>query len=90
MRFEIDSDARHAVGPYTDLYGHGPVTVLTRWADSGDDARGREVEYTLYACLDCGYVSNDSRQFAHEDCDREDNTINTTWREKLPEGTLDE
>lgn len=68
--------AKHkSVGPAPDQFGHGPVTIINL-AHEDDDP-------PLWVCLDCGYVTVDNREFAHEWCERDDNPINTTWRELL-------
>lgn len=72
---EVPVNEHHGVGPHIDVYDHGPVTIIT---DGGDDP---EPEAAL--CLDCGYVVNDIRLLLHADCDRENNPINSTWREAL-------
>lgn len=82
MEYTFPINQHVPVGPLTDMYGHGPVTIL---------GGGKEMDAVLYACLDCGYITHDNRRFMYEDCERADNPINTTWRERLddsgyPEG----
>jgi hypothetical protein len=70
---DVGVDRHYGVGPYTDVYDHGPVTVFV---DDPEDG------HLFAACLDCGYVADDIRRFAHEDCSRDANRINQTWRER--------
>lgn len=70
MKVELEVDTRHAVGPLTEMYGHGPVTII------GEDD-------PVFVCFDCGYTTHDNRLFAHKECDREKNPITQTWRERL-------
>jgi hypothetical protein len=84
MEYSIPVDEHAAVGPLVDKYGHGPVTSIDFYYDSDSD---RE---TLRVCLDCGYVHADIRMFAHVNCDRMNNPINNTWRERLEEYPLPE
>lgn len=70
MEYELPVATHHSVGPTPRLYGHGPVT------DIGGHVR---------VCLDCGYTAHDVRLFAHEECDRDENPVHTTWRERLEE-----
>ena len=77
MELTIEADRYAAVGPVTDMYSHGPVTVMT----FGDGSR--ETEEFMAVCLDCGYVASDARKLFHVECDRADNPINQTWRERL-------
>ena len=79
MQRSITTDTHHAVGPVTEVYGHGPVTVIRETTDS-DDQAGQET--ILYVCLDCGFMTAYTGSFAEETCDRTDNPINTTWRER--------
>lgn len=74
MNVEIATDEHKAVGPYTDVFGHGPVTVIAPDGRSGHE---------LVVCLDCGYTADDLRMFSFEECNREDNPINMTWRERI-------
>lgn len=80
MEHNIDMTVgRHmGVGPVGPMYGHGPVTYIGDFRAETDD------EEVLYACLDCGYVTADNRELAHTECDREQNHVNATYREKLP------
>jgi hypothetical protein len=84
---DIETDTHHAVGPMEDMYGHGPVTAIQEAAVRDHDT---DEGTTLFVCLDCGYVVTDNRLLAHEACDREANSINTTWREKLESAGLGE
>jgi hypothetical protein len=68
MNTEIPVDTHHRVGPLVDRGGHGPVTCIVPH---------------LWVCLDCGYTAADDRRFSHVDCDRAENPINQTWRERL-------
>lgn len=68
----IETRERYGIGPYPDMYGHGPVLVFTPPGERGA---------ALFACLDCGYVAADNRLFLHTDCGREHNPINQTMRE---------
>jgi hypothetical protein len=74
MIIDIPVDEHYGVGPYTDVYDHGPVTIFVPPNQDG---------FLFAACLDCGYVTEDIRTFLHEDCSREHNKINQTWRERL-------
>lgn len=67
MQANIEADEHHPIGPTGEQFGHGPVIVF------GDE---------LFACLDCGYVADDNRLLAHEECNREDNPITETLRER--------
>ena len=78
MKEEITVNEHKSVGPYTDLYGHGPVVVIQQI----DHTR---IDEQIWTCLDCGYTVEDNRAFMHEDCKRELNGINTTFREYLEE-----
>lgn len=60
------------------MYGHGPVVVIQQIDHTSIDEQ-------LWTCLDCGYTVEDNRAFLHEDCKRELNGINTTFREYLEE-----
>ncbi len=82
MKQEIEVDKHKRVGPYPDMYGHGPVAVIQdpELADQSNDEG-----MTLFVCLDCGYTAHDNRLFAHEECDPEKNGMNTTWREWFAE-----
>lgn len=73
MKVEIPVDAHYAVGPH-EAYGHEMATIFTAPDEDG---------ITFVACLDCGYVVDDIRLLAHEDCRRDSNPINTTWSEAL-------
>jgi hypothetical protein len=68
MDYEIPVNTHHRVGPTVDEYGHGPVTCIVPH---------------LWVCLDCGFTAHDNRAFAGADCDREENEINQSWRERL-------
>lgn len=70
MEYELPVDEYHAVGPHPDIYDHGPVTGI------GDH---------LFVCLDCGYTTHDPRLLLHADCEREENPVNVTWRERIEE-----
>lgn len=83
MKMEMETDLHVGAGPVTNVYGHGPVTLVNRPKPNGD----MEMEFAV--CLDCGYLSHDLRQFMFEDCDRPKNPINQTWRERLEEDGLD-
>lgn len=72
---EVKVDVHKRVGPLCDMFGHGPVTVIQ---DLGDDE-----DTDLWVCQDCGYVTDDNRMFMHEECNRSDNEINQTWRERV-------
>lgn len=72
MKTEIQTDEYKRVGPYPDMFGHGPVTVIC------DPEQGAA---ELWVCLDCGYTAEDNRLFAHNGCDAEKNLINQSWRE---------
>jgi len=62
-----------AVGPFSGVYGHGPVTLLGRSTEQAE----------LKVCLDCGYATADMRRLAHIECDRSNNPISQSWREYL-------
>jgi len=68
MEYEIPVNTHHPVGPVVDMYGHGPVTCIGSH---------------IWACLDCGYTTHDKRVLLEVDCEREENVINQTWRERL-------
>lgn len=81
MNSVIDTNEYKGVGPVEEMYGHGPVTALV---PDGEDAA------ELFICLDCGYTTRDDRMLAHQECDREQNNINQTWRERLEDREDDE
>lgn len=68
---DLDVDRHYGVGPYTGVYDHDTTVML-----SGDDGAA-----VVYACLECGYVTDDVRRFLHEDCSRDANPINATFGE---------
>lgn len=86
MKSEITINQYNAVGPYPNVYGHGPVTIVAADVEDGLD---------VAFCLDCGYTHSDIRMFLHADCvepeninrksrlELEVNHINQTWREYL-------
>ena len=82
MKYEMTVDDHAAVGPVPDTHGHGPVTAIDFPTEDGGEGA------SLRVCLDCGFVHPDIRMFAHADCDRAHNPINTTWRERLEESPL--
>lgn len=82
MKFELEIDAHNGVGPYSDLYGHDPVTVIQQY-DDGEEPLHERFAGAVFVCFDCGYTANDPRLFMHEDCDRDENQINQTWREAI-------
>lgn len=84
MKIEIEPGQRIGIGPYSDVYGHGPVTVIEPELDAGEGSTDAENGSCL-VCLDCGYIHTDIRMFAHTACGREHNPINQTWREFLDE-----
>lgn len=69
----VEVGRNYATGPTMDVGGHGPVTCF--WHD--------DVERTLWACLECGFLTDDTREFVHEDCGRERNPANVSWGEKI-------
>lgn len=75
---DIETDVHNSVGPTEDMYGHGPVTVIQERAVSD---RSSDDGTTLFVCLDCGYTCHDNRMLAHEECERMENGITSTWRE---------
>ena len=77
MRKVMEADMHAAVGPYMDVYGHGPVMIVND--DSEEDRTGID----LAICTDCGYVAHDIRLLAHIDCERSKNPITQTLRERL-------
>lgn len=78
MRKEIPINEHMAVGPTNELHSHSPVLMLTEWKEE----EGREYADNVYVCTNCGLTSDDSRDFYHEECNREDNRMNQTWEEK--------
>lgn len=82
MKVDIDVDTYKAVGPTPEMYGHGPVTIVQDEDVSDNTVDGGT---TLFICHDCGYVTDDNRQFRSAGCLRDRNTISTTWREYLDE-----
>lgn len=78
MKIEMTVDENLAVGPYTDMYGHGPVISIQKREE-------QEIEECRWVCLDCGYSCIDSRILLHEDCEREKNQVNQTMRELVEE-----
>lgn len=74
MNLEIPVDAHWGVGPIVGVDEHGPVTTFNPPGEKG---------MTFAACLDCGYVAPDPKDFFGVDCDRAANQINQTWREKV-------
>lgn len=84
MKTEIDTNRHFPVGPITDVYDHGPVTIIGPATQQDQHPKDSD-SGTLAVCLDCGYVVGDVRSLRHEECDRSKNTINQTWRERLEE-----
>lgn len=82
MKQEIEIDSHHGVGPHRDLYDHGPVTVIQHHDEDAENPQEKH-KYVVFMCLDCGYTGDDPRMFMHEECDREANWINKTWREAV-------
>lgn len=87
MSLELETGTRHAIGPLIEMHGHGPVTAIDHREGYGP---GGEYTYSLVACLDCGYVTDDKRMLYHVECDREKNPINRTWRELAESIGVDE
>ena len=86
MKEEITVDEHKSVGPYTDMYGHGPVIFIQKLEDNEESpGHGPDITESLWTCLDCGYTSDDRRLFLHKECDRENNRVNQTMREYLEE-----
>jgi len=71
---DIVVDGHYGIGPYTDVYGHGPVTGFVE-----PDSEG----WRFVACLDCGAVTDDIRRLIDVECDRSSNHIAQTWRERI-------
>lgn len=68
MDYELPVNEHLSVGPTPDIHGHGPVTTIGAH---------------IYVCLDCGYTTHDERMLHEADCERGENGINSTWRERL-------
>lgn len=75
VTIELDVNGNRPVGPVPNVYGHGPVTAI------GSD---------VFFCMDCGYVTEDTRLLAHVECDRQHNGIALTWREWFEDEDADE
>lgn len=84
MKQNIETDVHYGVGPYVDMYGHGPVTVFNRPETRPETGETRQVAQ-FFVCLDCGYVAPDNRLFLHEECDPDDNPITKSWRRHIEE-----
>lgn len=69
---ELPSGEHMTVGPYSNVYSHGPVIFIAE-----------EKAADLYACLDCGFVSEDVREFHYADCKRANNPVNESMRERV-------
>ena len=76
MKEEITVNEHKSVGPYPNMYDHGPVLFIQDWK------KGHDTE-ELWTCLDCGYTTNDNRAFLHVECERSCNHANQTMREFL-------
>lgn len=83
MKEEITTNTHKSVGPYTDLYGHGPVIFIQEWED------GNVVE-NLWVCLDCGWTDTDKQTLSVVECDRSENRANQNMREFLEENDYPE
>lgn len=83
MKYEVDTDAYNDVGPYTELYEHAPVCIIT--SGFGDPDEG-----TLHVCMGCGYTAHDTRLFLDAECDPEQNNVAETWQERFDERGVDE
>jgi len=77
---EYSAGEHKRVGPYTDVHGHAPVTVI-----QDDEVHDVTTDdgVTLWVCLDCGFVTVDRRKMKHAECDRGENLIAQTWRERI-------
>lgn len=73
---DLDVDQHYGIGPYQNVYGHGPVTMVS------DPVEHKAL---LYLCLDCGYVTDDIRTLLHAECDLDENAINQSWRDYFDE-----
>jgi hypothetical protein len=71
---EITTNTHKSVGPFTELYGHGPVIFIRGNADEN-----------LWVCLDCGWTDTDERTLSVVECDRSENRVNQNMREFLEE-----
>jgi RecJ-like exonuclease len=78
MKEGITVNEHKSVGPCVDIFGHGPVIVIQRHEN-------KHIDEQLWSCLDCGYTVKDNRAFLHEECNRERNPVNQTFREYLEE-----
>jgi hypothetical protein len=78
MKESITVNEHKSVGPYQNVFGHGPVIFIQTMGE-------RHIDEQLWTCLDCGYTTEDNRAFLHEECERKRNPVNTTFREFLEE-----
>jgi len=83
MKTEITVNTHKSVGPFFDVYDHEMVIFIQELEENERRSSGKEITEQVWVCLDCGWTDSDKRTFAHEDCNREDNEVNTTLREKL-------
>lgn len=79
MKESITVNEHKSVGPIHNIYDHALVISIKHLEWKEHDSEH------LWACLDCGYTVGDSRAFLHEDCVRERNGVNQTFREYLEE-----
>lgn len=87
MEPEVQSGRHYGIGPVGDRGGHESVTTM--YDAEYEPEHGHRGQSVILFCLDCGFVTADPRAFAFEDCQREDNTINTTWRERVVEQIIE-
>lgn len=85
MEVPLTVNTHKSVGPYKDLYGHGPVIFIQEKEGEG---QSMDITESLFTCLDCGWTDSDVTTFAHEECNREDNRVNSTVRERVGEGEM--
>lgn len=85
MEDTVTTQTHRSVGPMKELYEHGPVIFIQEREGERQDM---DITESLWVCLDCGWTDADRRSFAHEECNREDNRVNVTVREKVEEGNL--
>lgn len=69
---KIECDTHYGVGPYS-VDGHAVSLHVPPDQDG----------FQFAVCLDCGYLTDDIRQYAARGCDPDANDIPETWRERI-------
>lgn len=72
-------DEHHAVGPVGTPTDHLVLMITGAYPGVADAA----ADETVFACLECGLVTDDTGRFQLAECDREKNDIPKTLAEDL-------